>query len=233
MDRFQCAYDSTVQQSKTSVQHFIVQLYGCIAGGLLLTALVSWFSANTPALMALILTHYITFFGLIIVQLAIVIVLSGRVYKLSVMLATGLFILYAMLTGLTITTIFLVYSDVSIASAFFIIAGIFAVISLWGYITKRDLSSIFSILLIGIILTSLGSLWLHSNALLWAVSYILVIVFVGLTTFETQKLKKGEKHIRVCDKIHLEQQPVRKALILYLNFFNLFLLLLHLLISRR
>ncbi|MBE8219271.1 Bax inhibitor-1/YccA family protein, partial [Leptospira borgpetersenii serovar Ballum] len=132
------------------------------------------------------------FFGLIIAQLALVFVLSGLVHKLSPAVATALFMLYSALTGLTLSSIFLVYTYASIASTFVVTAGMFGVMSLYGYTTKRDLSGWGNILfmaLIGLIIASLVNFWLKSTALMWAVTYIGVIVFVGLTAYDTQKLK--------------------------------------------
>lgn len=127
-----------------------------------------------------------------IAQLALVIVLSAMIQKLSAGVTTTLFMLYSALTGLTLSSIFIVYTAASIASTFVVTAGMFGAMSLYGYTTKRDLSGFGNMLfmaLIGIVLASLVNFWLKSEALMWAVTYIGVIVFVGLTAYDTQKLK--------------------------------------------
>lgn len=121
-----------------------------------------------------------------------VFVLSGLVNRLSAGVMTTLFMLYSVLTGLTLSSIFIIYTASSIASTFVVTGGMFGVMSLWGYTTKRDLSGWGNMLfmaLIGIITASLVNFWLKSEALMWAVTYIGVVVFVGLTAYDTQKLK--------------------------------------------
>lgn len=186
--------------------------------------------------MELVFANRITFFGLIIVQLGLVFVLSGMVHKLSGAVATGLFMLYSALTGLTMASIFLVYTYSSIASTFLVTGGMFGAMSLWGYTTKRDLSGMGSMLfmaLIGIVLASLVNIWLKSTALMCAVTYIGVVVFVGLTAYDTQKLKNIGEGIDVDDKENLRRFSIMGALTLYLDFINLFLMLLRIFGNRR
>lgn len=225
-----------MQRAGTGLQTYMAQVYGWMTCGLLLTAFISWYAANTPAVMELVFANRITFFGLIIAQLAVVFVLSGLVHKLSGAVATGLFMLYSALTGLTLASIFLVYTYSSIASTFFITAGMFGVMSFWGYTTKRDLSKMGSILfmaLIGLLLASLVNFWLKSPALMWAITYIGVLVFVGLTAWDTQKLKAIGEQIDVRDKENLRRYSIMGALTLYLDFINLFLMLLRIFGNRR
>ena len=236
MDRFPRSNDSIVQQANAGLQTYMAQVYGWMTCGLLLTAFVSWFAANTPAVMELVFANRITFFGLIILQLALVFILSGMVHKFSGAVATGLFMLYSALTGLTMASIFLVYTYSSIASTFFITAGMFGAMSFWGYTTKRDLSGMGSMLfmaLIGIVLASLVNIWLKSSALMWAVTYIGVVVFVGLTAYDTQKLKNIGEGINVDDKENLRRYSILGALTLYLDFINLFMMLLRIFGNRR
>ncbi|WP_437608377.1 Bax inhibitor-1/YccA family protein [Erwinia sp. V71] len=236
MDRFPRSNGSIVQQANVGLQTYMAQVYGWMTCGLLLTAFVSWFAANTPAVMELVFANRITFFGLIIAQLALVFVLSGMVQKMSGAVATGLFMLYSALTGLTMASIFLVYTYSSIASTFFITAGMFGAMSAWGYTTKRDLSGMGSMLfmaLIGIVLASLVNIWLKSPALMWAVTYIGVVVFVGLTAYDTQKLKNIGEWINADDKENMRRFSIMGALTLYLDFINLFLMLLRIFGNRR
>lgn len=235
MDRFPRS-DSIVQQSRTGLQTYMAQVYGWMTCGLLLTAFVAWFSANTPAVMMFVFSSKITFFGLIIAQLVLVFVLSGLVHKLSAGMATTLFMLYSALTGLTLSSIFIVYTYSSIASTFVVAGGMFGAMSLYGYTTKRDLSGFGNMLfmaLIGIILASLVNFWLKSEALMWVVTYIGVIVFVGLTAYDTQKLKNIGQQIDVTHQDNLRKYSILGALTLYLDFINLFLMLLRIFGNRR
>lgn len=235
MDRYP-RNDSIVQPASRGLQAYMAQVYGWMTCGLLLTAFVSWFAARTPAVMELVFANRITFFGLIIAQLALVFVLSGMVHRLSGAIATGLFMLYSALTGLTMASIFLVYTYSSIASTFFVTAGMFGAMSFYGYTTKRDLSRFGSLLfmgLIGIVLASLVNFWLKSPALMWAITYIGVVLFVGLTAYDTQKLKNIGEQIDARDTKNLRRYSIMGALTLYLDFINLFLMLLRILGNRR
>ncbi|WP_075180770.1 Bax inhibitor-1/YccA family protein [Pantoea sp. 1.19] len=236
MDRYPGSDNSVMQRTASGLQTYMAQVYGWMTCGLLLTAFVAWYAANTPAILQFVFQSQITFFGLIIAQLALVFVLSGMVHKMSGALATSLFMLYSALTGLTMASIFIVYTQSSIASTFVVTAGMFGAMSFWGYTTKRDLSGMGSMLfmaLIGIVLASLVNIWLKSSALMWAVTYIGVVVFVGLTAYDTQKLKNIGEQIDVRDKENLRRYSIMGALTLYLDFINLFLMLLRIFGNRR
>jgi FtsH-binding integral membrane protein len=207
----------------------MAQVYGWMTVGLLLTAFVAWYAANSAAVMELLFTNRVFLIGLIIAQLALVIVLSAMIQKLSAGVTTMLFMLYSALTGLTLSSIFIVYTAASIASTFVVTAGMFGAMSLYGYTTKRDLSGFGNMLfmaLIGIVLASLVNFWLKSEALMWTVTYIGVIVFVGLTAYDTQKLKNMGEQIDTRDTSNLRKYSILGALTLYLDFINLFLMLL-------
>lgn len=236
MDRFPRSSDSIVQRSNTGLQTFMAQVYGWMTCGLLLTAFVAWYAANTQAVMELVFSSNITFFGLIIAQLGLVFIISGMINKLSPALATSLFMLYSALTGLTLSSIFLAYTASSIASTFVVAGGMFGAMSLYGYTTRRDLSGFGNMLfmaLIGIVLASVVNFWLKSDALMWAVTYIGVIVFVGLTAYDTQKLKNLGEQIDTRDTQMLRKYSIVGALTLYLDFINLFLMLLRIFGNRR
>ncbi len=236
MDRFPRSNGTIIQQARGGLQTYMAQVYGWMTCGLLLTAVIAWYAANTPAVMMFVFSSKITFFGLIIAQLALVFVLSGMVHKLSAGVATSLFMLYSALTGLTFASIFVVYTYSSIASTFVVTGGMFGAMSLYGYTTKRDLSGMGSMLfmaLIGLILASVVNIWLKSTALMWAVTYIGVLVFVGLTAYDTQKLKNIGEQIDVSDKDQLRKYSILGALTLYLDFINLFLMLLRIFGNRR
>jgi len=232
MDRF--PRSDSIVQARSGLQTYMAQVYGWMTCGLLLTAFIAWYAANTPAVMMFVFSSKITFFGLIIAQLALVFVLSGMVQRLSAAMATTLFMLYSALTGLTLASIFVVYTYSSIASTFVVTGGMFGAMSLYGYTTKRDLSGFGNMLfMIGIVLASLVNFWLQSEALMWAVTYIGVIVFVGLTAYDTQKLKNIGEQIDVRDSGNLRKYAILGALTLYLDFINLFLMLLRIFGSRR
>ncbi|TQI79555.1 hypothetical protein FHU10_0347 [Serratia fonticola] len=235
MDRYP-RNGSIVERANSGIQAYMAQVYGWMTCGLLLTAFVSWYAANTPAIINFIFSSQITFFGLIILQLGLVFVISGMVNRLSGTVATGLFMLYSALTGLTLSSIFIAYTYSSIASTFVVTAGMFGAMSLYGYTTKRDLSGFGSMLfmgLIGIVLASLVNIWLKSPALMWAITYIGVLVFVGLTAYDTQKLKAMGEQLNADDKDSFRKYAIVGALTLYLDFINLFLMLLRIFGNRR
>lgn len=154
MDRF--PRSDSIVQARSGLQTYMAQVYGWMTCGLLLTAFIAWYAANTPAVMMFVFSSKITFFGLIIAQLALVFVLSGMVQRLSAGMATTLFMLYSALTGLTLSSIFIVYTYSSIASTFVVTGGMFGIMSLYGYTTKRDLVA--------------RRFFLHKNAINFALS---------------------------------------------------------------
>lgn len=236
MDKYPRPNGSIVQRANSGIQTYMAQVYGWMSCGLLLTAFIAWYTANTPAVLNVIFSSRITFFGLIIAQLGLVFVISGMINRLSGMMATTLFMLYSALTGLTLSTIFIVYTTASIGSTFLISAGMFGAMSLYGYTTKRDLSGLGNMLfmgLIGIVLASLVNIWLKSPALTWVVTYIGVIVFVGLTAYDTQKLKNLGEGLDPSDQESFRKYSIVGALTLYLDFINLFLMLLRIFGNRR
>jgi len=177
------------------------------------------------------------FFGLIIAELGLVFYLSARVQRIQASTATSLFVLYAALNGVTLSFIFLAYTGASIVSTFFICAATFVACSVYGMVTKRDLTSLGGFMamgLIGIIIASLVNLFIRSAAMTMIISYIGVLVFVGLTAYDTQKLK----HMALTQPAGIDVGVIRKgailgALSLYLDFINLFIMLLHILGNRR
>ena len=213
------------------VNSFIRSTYNWMAVGLALTGFVAYYISNSPDILQLIFGNRMVFFGLIIGQLALVFTLSARVNKMQASTATGLFVLYAALNGVTLSFIFLVYTKTSIASTFFICSATFVATSIFGMTTKRDLTSMGNFLfmgLIGIIIATLVNMFLRSPAVAMVVSYIGVLVFVGLTAYDTQQLK----HMAMTQPDGLEAGVVRKgaiigALKLYLDFINMFIFMLH------
>jgi FtsH-binding integral membrane protein len=211
------------------------QVYGWMAGGLALTGLVAWYVAQSPALINLVFGNRAVFFGLIIFELGLVFGLSWGLTRMTASMAVGAFLLYAAVNGITMAAIFLVYTSESIASTFLVTGGTFAAMSIYGYTTKRDLSSWGNLLfmgLIGLIIASVVNIFLQSNALGWVVTYAGILIFVGLTAYDTQKIKEMSARIDARDGENFQKMAIMGALRLYLDFINLFLYLLRILGKR-
>jgi hypothetical protein len=211
-----------------------------MAIALSVTGLVAAATASNEQFMQALVTGP-TFLLLILAQLGTVLVLSFAISKLSSGVATGLFIGYAALTGLTFSTLFMRYTAESIASVFFITAGTFAIVSVFGFVTKADLTKVGNLALmalIGIILASLVNIFLQSSALYWIVTYVSVVVFIGLIAYDTQRIKRMAYGFANGDRgdqaMELQSKAsVMGALALYLDFINLFLALLRIFGGRR
>ncbi|OCG13422.1 Bax inhibitor-1/YccA family protein [Gilliamella apicola] len=221
------------EQAGSRVQTYMSHVYGWMTVGLLLTALVAWFASGNEALIELL---YKGMWVLLIAELALVFVISGMINRLSGAAATTLFMLYSVLNGCTFSIYFLVYTSSSIASVFFITAGMFGALAFYGYTTKRDLSGFGRFLfmgLIGLVIASLVNMFMHSEPLMWAVTYIGVFVFAGLTAYDTQKLKELGDGLPQDDQNIFRRYVILGALQLYLDFINLFIMLLRIFADRR
>jgi FtsH-binding integral membrane protein len=207
---------------------FLAKVFNWMAIGLALTGVISYFTAETGLAQTLIASPL--FFVLVLAQLGLVFYLSARIQKVQPATATGLFLGYSILNGLTLSTIFLAYTRTSIGSTFLITAGMFGAMALYGLVTKRDLSGFGSFLfmgLIGIILASIVNIFLKSPAVYWGISMIGVLVFVGLTAYDVQRIKQiGEQGIMEQGEVAIHRGAILGALALYLDFINLFLMLL-------
>lgn len=223
-------------QANVQVNEFIRSVYNWMSVGLALTGFVAFYVSNSEFLLRLIFGNQLIFFGLIIGELALVFTLSARVHKMQASTATGVFMLYAALNGATLASIFLIYTKSSITSTFFVCAATFVTCSIYGMTTKRDLTSLGGFMtmgLIGIIIASVANMFFRSSGMSMIISYIGVIVFVGLTAYDTQKLKT----MALTQPADLDGGARRKgailgALALYLDFINLFLMLLRILGNR-
>ena len=221
------------EQAGSRIQTYMSHVYGWMTVGLLLTALVAWFASGNEALIQLLSKGM---WVLLIAELALVFVISGMINRLSGAAATILFMLYSVLNGCTFSIYFLVYTSSSIASVFFITAGMFAALAFYGYTTKRDLSSFGRFLfmgLIGLVIASLVNMFMHSEPLMWAITYIGVFVFAGLTAYDTQKLKELGDGLPQDDQNIFRRYVILGALQLYLDFINLFIMLLRIFADRR
>ncbi|MBL0732263.1 MAG: Bax inhibitor-1/YccA family protein [Desulfosarcina sp.] len=231
-------YTIPAQKTETAVRvnEFIRSVYNWMAIGLGITGFIAYYVAHSPSITRLIFGNPIIFYGMIIGELGLVFFLSARVSKIQASTATSLFILYSALNGATLSFVFMIYTSSSITSTFFICAATFVTCSIYGMVTKRDLTSLGGFMamgLIGIIIASVVNLFLRSSGMSMIISYIGVIVFVGLTAYDTQKLKA----MAVSQPAGLDAGVVKKgaimgALTLYLDFINLFLMLLRILGNR-
>ena len=217
-----------MSQVQLEERNFITKVYGWMSFALIITGLVAMVTASSPLLLSIVLGNRIVFFALIIAELLLVGYLSAAVRTMSVPAAIVTFILYSALNGLTLSVIFLVYTAGSIASTFFITAGTFGAMSIYGYFTKRDLTSmgnLCTMALIGIIIASVVNIFLHSPAVYWTTTYLGIIIFVGLTAYDTQKIK----NLNIIGNEGTDEdkkEAIMGALTLYLDFINLFLMLL-------
>lgn len=221
------------QQAQVAVNSFIRNVYNWMAIGLGLTGFAAFYVAGSQTLLELIFGNQLVFFGLIIGELALVFSLSSRIEKMKASTATALFIFFSILNGVTLSSILLRYTMSSVASTFFICALTFGITSIYGMVTKKDLTGIGQFMfmgLIGIIVASVVNMFIGSSGLSMIISYLGVFIFVGLTAYDTQKLK----HMALTQPAGLDAATLRKgaimgALTLYLDFINMFLFLLHIL----
>lgn len=215
------------------LRQFLLSVYNYMGWGLALTGLVAYVAAESGLYASLVKTP-VLFWIVVLAPLALVILLSFRVERMSLGAARTAFCAYAGLVGLSLAGIFLVYTGTSIARTFFITAATFLAMSLYGYTTSTDLSRFGSFLLmglIGIVIAGLVNLFLASSALQLTISVIGVIVFVGLTAYDTQRVK--EIYLESDDAVIAGKKAIMGALALYLDFLNLFTLLLQLSGDRR
>jgi FtsH-binding integral membrane protein len=218
-----------------SIPAYLTKVYNWMAIALLVTGLVAYFTAGSEMLINAIVGNKILFYGLLIGEIALVGYISARINKISSYNATLLFLLYAVLNGLTFAVIFLVFTSESISSTFLITAGTFGAMSLYGYFTKSDLTKIGSLAimaLIGIIIASIVNMFLHSEMMYWIVTYLGVAIFIGLTAYDTQKLKRIAINGFESEE-SMEKSAILGALTLYLDFINLFLFLLRIFGNRK
>lgn len=211
------------------------KVYVWMALALLITGLTAYYVATSPLLIGAILTNRVLFYGLLIAEFALVMGVSAAINRLSLLTATLMFLLYSVINGATMSVIFLIYQMSSIATVFFITAGTFGTMALIGYTTKKDLTSMGRILfmaLIGIIIATIGNIFIKSDGLTMILSYIGVLVFVGLTAYDSQKIKQMLLQATDVDE-GTKKMALLGALTLYLDFINLFLYLLRIFGKRR
>jgi len=223
---------TTAADIDVGLRQYMLRVYNYMTGGLAVTGLIAYFASTSATVMQTIYGTPLAWV-VMLAPLGFVIFFSARLHKMSVGTAQAVFWAFAAAMGLSLSYIFLVYTGASIARVFFITAGTFAAMSLYGYTTKRDLTGFGTFLfmgLIGIIIASLVNLFLASSALDFAISVIGVLVFTGLTAYDTQRIK--EMYVEGDDVAIGTKKSIMGALTLYLDFINLFIMLLRLFGSR-
>ncbi|WP_446009646.1 Bax inhibitor-1/YccA family protein [Candidatus Electrothrix sp.] len=220
------AVNVRAQQEASTI--FLAKVFNWMAGGLALTGVVAWFTANTN--LAYIMASSGVYWLLFLAEIGLVVYLSARIEKIRANTATALFVVYAALNGLTFSMIFLSYTGTSIAATFMITAGMFGAMAVYGLVTKKDLSGVGSFMfmgLVGLILASVVNMFLGSSTLHLAISAVGVLVFVGLTAYDVQRIKNiGEQGIMQQGDDVVQKGAITGALALYLDFINLFIMLL-------
>ena len=203
---------------------------------LVITGFVAMYVAKSYALISMIAQNSIMFWGILIAELGLVMYMSARINRISFTTATLLFIAYSVLNGVTMSILFMVYTLSSIATTFFVTAGTFGAMALFGYVTKKDLTRIGSLCImgvIGLIIASVVNLFLQNSMMDMIISYVGVLLFVGLTAYDSQKIKQllGGDVIEVNERT--QKIALMGALTLYLDFINLFIYLLRILGDRK
>jgi len=227
------AFPTTAEASAERVTAFLRKVYGWMFAGLAVTAAVASTVAGSPALLQHIFSNQFLYFGLILAELGLVFYLSAKVQTLAPNTAMTLFIIYSALNGVTLSFILLLYTGESIGSTFLVTAGMFGAVALYGSTTSRSLAGagqFFFMGLIGLVLASIVGMYWHNDALQFLITIIGVIVFTGLTAWDAQRLKQMAATV---PEERTGSYAVVGALALYLNFINLFLMLLRVLGGRR
>ena len=227
------AWTTNSVQTADRVSAFLWKVYGWMAVGLGLTALVAFAVAGSPDLLRVLIGNRLVFFGLVIAELGLVFFISARADRLAPGTAAGLFAFYSALNGVTLSVILLAYTGESVTMTFVVTAGMFGALALFGSTTKRSLAGagqFFMMGLVGLILASIIGMFWHNDALQFLISVVGVIVFTGLTAWDAQRLKQMALAL---PSGQVGAYAVVGALSLYLDFINLFLMLLRFTGSRR
>ncbi|MGH7391829.1 MAG: Bax inhibitor-1/YccA family protein [Candidatus Rokuibacteriota bacterium] len=214
------------ERAAERVSGFLWKVYSWMAIGLGLTALVAFVVAGSPEILRLVVGNRLVFFGLVIAELGLVFYLSARAARLDPGRAAGLFALYSGLNGVTLSVILLAYTGESVATTFVVTAGMFGALALFGSTTSRSLAGVgqfFMMGLVGLILASIVGMFWQNDALQFLISVVGVIVFTGLTAWDAQRLKQMALAL---PEGQAGSYAIVGALSLYLNFINLFLMLL-------
>lgn len=219
--------EERAQNSALAFPALMSKVYLWMTLALVVTGMTAYYVASTPAILYAIVSNQIAFWGLFIGELVLVFVLSSRIMSLSFVTASLMFVAYSVMNGIFFSFIFLAYTEQSIATTFLITAGTFGAMSLFGFVTKRDLSAmgrILFMLLIGLIIATVVNIFMKAEGLTLILNYAGVVIFVGLTAYDTQSIKQMlQEH---GDKEGAEKIALLGSLSLYLDFINLFIYLL-------
>ena len=219
---------AVIPRAEAGLRHFMHMVFGWMSLGLFVTGACGAYMASDPRMIVNLIHNTVLFYGIMIAELGLVVVLSAWVSKMEVSTAKFAFLFYAALTGVSMSVVYLVYTSQSIASTFFLTGGLFGIMCAYGYMTKTDLTTIGNLCfmaLIGLILATVVNIWLHSPAIGWATTYIGILIFTGLPAYDSQKIKA--MYDASTDGTELEtKSAILGALALYLDFINLFLSLL-------
>lgn len=219
--------EERAQSSALSFPALMSKVYLWMTLALVVTGMTAYYVASSPAILYAIVSNQIAFWGLFIGELVLVFVLSSRIMSLSFVTASLMFVIYSIMNGVFFSFILLAYTEQSIATTFLITAGTFGAMSLFGFVTKRDLSTmgrILFMLLIGLIIATVVNIFMKAEGMTLILNYAGVVIFVGLTAYDTQSIKQMlQEH---GDKEGAEKIALLGSLSLYLDFINLFIYLL-------
>ena len=223
-------------EAKAAQSSLMRSVYTWMTLALAITGLTAMYMAKSLTVLNMMMQNSMMFWGILIAEVVLVMYMSARIHKISFTTATLLFIAYSVLNGMTLSILFLIYTMSSIATTFFVTAGTFGVMAIFGYVTKKDLTRIGNLCLmgvIGLIIASVVNMFLHNSIMDMFISYIGVLIFVGLTAYDAQKIK----HLLSGDDIEVNESTQKIALLgtltLYLDFINLFIYLLRILGDRK
>lgn len=223
-------------ESKVAQNALMRSVYTWMTLALAITGLTAMYMAKSLTFINAMTQNSMLFWGILIAEVVLVMYMTARINKISFTTATLLFIAYSILNGVTLSVLFLVYTMSSIATTFFVTAGTFGVMAVFGYITKKDLTRIGSLCImgvIGIIIASVVNMFLHNSMMDMIISYVGVLLFIGLTAYDAQKIKQ----LLSGDDIEVNESTQKIALLgaltLYLDFINLFIYLLRILGDRK
>lgn len=219
--------EERAQSNTLAFPALMSKVYLWMTLALVVTGMTAYYVASSPAILYAIVSNQIAFWGLFIGELVLVFVLSSRIMRLSFVTASLMFVIYSIMNGVFFSFILLAYTEQSIATTFLITAGTFGAMSLFGFVTKRDLSTmgrILFMLLIGLIIATVVNIFMKAEGLTLILNYAGVVIFVGLTAYDTQSIKQMlQEH---GDKEGAEKIALLGSLSLYLDFINLFIYLL-------
>lgn len=226
-------YETEIAAAEQKQAAFMSKVYGWMFLALIVTGVVAHITSRSELILSLVFGSRLSFLALVLIQIGLVIGIGRLLHKISYPVAIMLFMLYAAITGLTFGSIFLLYSQQTIGVAFLSTAGLFGSMAAIGYFTKRDLSSLGTLLivgLIGVVIASVANWFMQSDTLMWIITYVGLAVFLGLTAYDNQKLKHMALQL---DEHSARNGSIYGALSLYLDFVNIFLFMLRILGGRK